>query len=130
MPSRTTGQVEASACDAVTRFHRDTLGRGPKRVTASLQAKTLLVLLEGVLTTSEQTLLEATGVNHARSIEMVREMRNQLMRRSQRELLAALSGVLGMRASATGVMHDIDPEAGSEVLVFRLADEPCQKRLA
>jgi uncharacterized protein YbcI len=73
-------------------------------------------------------LVEANGPNHARGIEMIREMRNHLVRQARKELLAALSGTLGQQAN--GLMHDIDPEAGSEVLVFRLADEPPQQWLA
>lgn len=130
MPHRTTGQVEASVCEVVARFHRDTLGRGPRSVTATLQATTLFVQLDGVLTTAEQALIGASGTNHTRSVEMIREMRNHLVQRARSELLAALSGVLGKRASATGVMHDIDPEAGSEVFVFPLAKQSNLKRLA
>ncbi len=128
MPHRTAGQIEAAACDVVTRFHCDTLGRGPRSVTATLRANTLFVQLEDVLTTAEQALVAASGTNHARSIEMVREMRNYLVQQARSELLAALSGTLDQQAN--GMMHDIDPESGREVLVFRLADEPDSKRFA
>jgi uncharacterized protein YbcI len=106
----------------------DMLGRGPRNVTASLQANTLVVQLEDVLTTAEEALVRTDRSNHARGIAMIREMRNNLVRQSRSRLLAELSDALGKQA--TGMMHDIDPESGSEVLVFRLADAPDSKPLA
>ena len=128
MNPRTTGQLEAAACDAVTRLYRDMLGRGPGKVTASLQRNSLFVQLEDVLTTAEEALVRKDRPNHAQGIEMIREMRTHLVRISRSRLLAALSDAIGKQA--TGVMHDIDPDAGSEVLVFRLADAPDSKPLA
>ena len=128
LTSRTTGQIEAAACDVVTRFHHATLGRGPRTITATLRSNTLFVELNDVLTTSEQMLVKARGANHARGVEMIREMRNHLVRQARCELLAALSGTIGTRADR--MLHDIDPASGSEVIVFHLADglEPTRRR--
>lgn len=122
MSTKTTGQIEAAACDVVTRFHRDTIGRGPRSVTATLRTNMLFVHLEDVLTTAEKTVVSADSVDPARSIELIREMRNHLVQQARSELLAALSRTIGTRA--VGMMHDIDPTTASEVLVFHLADQP------
>ena len=126
MSTKSTSQLEAAACDVVTRFHRDIMGRGPRSVTATLQKNMLFIHLEGVLTKAETTLVSASGDHQPRNIEVVREMRHHLVHQARNDLLAALSGTIGMRAD--GMMHDIDPMTSSEVLVFHLAEEPQSAR--
>lgn len=126
MSLKTNGQIEAAACEVLIRFHHDTMGRGPRSVKATLRTNVLFVHLEDVLTTAEKTVVSAGSGDPARSIELIREMRNHLVQQARGELLATLSRTIGTRA--VGMMHDIDPTTASEVLVFHLADQPYTSR--
>jgi uncharacterized protein YbcI len=103
-------------------------GEGPLAVRQRLLFAEEQPSNEGVLTTAGESLVRTTRSNHAQGIGMIREMRNHLVRQSRSRLLAELSDALGKQA--TGMMHDIDSESGSEVLVFRLADAQDSKPLA
>ena len=117
---KTQGQIEAMACDVVNHFLRSMLGRGPGKISATLRGNVLFVQLEDVLTTAERTLVVGDKTAPERSIEMVRQHRDYLVQHSRNELLAALSESLGQQVG--GIMHDIDPVTGSEVLVFQLSE--------
>lgn len=117
--TRTAGELEAAVCDVVNRFHRDTIGRGPRTISATVRARTVIVHLEGVLSTIEDRLAASVSQD---GVALVRRMRDRLVRGARTSLLHGLGETLGR--PAVSMMHDVDPEADVAVLVFNLADEP------
>ncbi len=125
---RTGGQIEAAVCEVMTRFHRDVVGRGPDQVSASLQGNRLVIHLKGVLTTAEEHLVDADGQS-SQGVEVVRAMRDQIVRRARNLLLDALAARMGHRA--TSLFHDVAPNSNEEVFVFNFStDQGKRSRLA
>ncbi len=52
------GQIEASICEAIIKFEREHMGRGPKEVKTHIFGDLILVRLKGVLTPAEQQLVK------------------------------------------------------------------------
>ena len=115
------GQVEAAACDVITRFHRDVVGRGPDQISASLQGHCLFVHLRGVLTRAEETLRATDGQSPAQGEALIRTVRDEVVRRARDTLLDALSGTIGRRTES--LLHDIAPDSDEELFVVTFADE-------
>ena len=115
------GQVEAAACDVITRFHRDVVGRGPDQISASLQGDCLFVHLRGVLTRAEETLRATDGQTPAQGESLIRTVRDEVVRRARDTLLDALSGTIGRRTES--LLHDIAPDSDEEMFVVTFADE-------
>lgn len=124
--TKTQGEAEAAVCELVSRFHRDTMGRGPKSISATLRCRSVVVQLEGVLTTVEETLTSSSHSSRD-GIDMVRQLRERLVQGARTSLLRGLTHTLG--EPAVGMMHDVDPESDAAVFVFNLACEPKSIRL-
>ena len=123
--SRTQGEVEAAVSSAITRLHRELIGRGPRNVSVTLRIDRLFVHLQGVLTTAEERLVALGGASHG-GCEIVRRTRDQLVRCARAELLDGLSAAVGQRP--TGMLHDMAPESDEAVFVFQLAVEPLTRQ--
>ena len=123
---RSTGQIEAAVCEVVTRFHRDVVGRGPGRVTASIEGDRLYVHLRGVLTPAEECLVK--GDSASGGSDMIRALRDRLVRQSRDQLLASLGATVGRRADS--LLHDVAPSSDEEVFVvsFTRDDTPARRR--
>ncbi len=78
MTNRTKGQVEADISTAMTKFEKEHLGRGPKKVRTHIIEDVILIRLIGVLTPAEQKL--ATEVDGA---QIVKQTRRRLIESSR-----------------------------------------------
>ena len=116
---RSPGQIEAAVCDLVTRFHRDAVGRGPGCVTASMQGDRLFVHLQGILTTAESCLVEGDAAPPGAGSDMIRALRDRIVRQAREQLLAALGATIGRRAES--LLHDVAPATDEEVFVVGFA---------
>ncbi len=115
------GELEAAVCNLVIRFHRDIIGRGPRHITATLQDDLVYVHLQGVLTVAEERLAVDSQASHE-GPELVRQVRDQLIRNARSALLDALAGTLGQQPVA--MLHDVAPQSDEEMLVFHLSGKP------
>jgi uncharacterized protein YbcI len=115
--TRTQGEVEAAVCNVVNRFHRDLTGRGPRSIVAAIHDDGVSVFLEGVLTTAEVRLVTCSA-SPAGGTELVRQMRDQLVRSARSALLESLRDTLG--TAPTTMLHDVAPQTDEEVFVFKL----------
>ncbi|MFN9368047.1 MAG: DUF2294 domain-containing protein [Planctomycetia bacterium] len=121
------GEIEAAVCDAITRFQQEYMGRGPRRVHAHLVENRLFVHLHGVLTTAEQRLIAGRGNGDGRGIELLKQLRSQLVHAGQALLATLVKEAAG--SPPISVHHDISPDTGEEVLVLTLAARPaCRER--
>lgn len=121
------GEIEAAVCDAVSRFQVEYMGRGPRRVHAHLVENRLFVHLHGVLTTAEQRLITGRGNGDGRGVELLKQLRSQLVQAGHSVLAALVQEAAG--EPPISVHHDISPATGEEVLVLTLAARPaCRDR--
>ncbi len=98
-PSR--GDLEAALANAIIRFEKDQLGRGPVETRAYLVDDLAVVRGRGVLTAEEVALVPTP---HGRSL--IREMRHELIDCGRQRLEAVVQQATGSRV--IGVLSDID----------------------
>jgi uncharacterized protein YbcI len=80
-----------------------------------------------VLTAAEQRLIEGRGNGDGRGIELLKQLRSQLVQAGQALLETLVCEAAG--SAPISVHHDISPATGEEVLVLTLAARPpCRER--
>lgn len=116
--TKTKGQLEAAVTQAVIRFDRELIGRGPLDARTYLLDDLVLVRLRGVLTSAEQRL----AASPERGGQLVRQMRQELLEQGRHLLEKTIGDVLGV--PVCGTYTDLDVSADERVLVFSLAGRP------
>src|SRR5881392_2829564 len=117
---KTTGEIEAAACQGMSRFEQEYMGRGPKNVHAHLIGDLLVVRLQGVLTTAEQHLVKTLQPEKGR--DLVKQVRSQLLEASRPILETMVQEVTGVKLLS--LHHDISTVTGEKIIVFTLAEAP------
>jgi len=113
----TRGEIEAGACDAMSRFGREYMGRGPKDIHAFLIGDLLVVRLLGVLTAAEQRLVKTLPAEKGR--DLLKQVRFQLIETARPVLGSIVQEITGTKVLS--LHHDISTVTGEEVVVFTLA---------
>lgn len=116
----TRGEIEAAACQAITRFQQEYMGRGPKKINAHLINDILLIRLQGVLTAAEQQLVKTLPIEKGRGL--LKQVRCQLME-TARPLLEAIVQEL-TTTTVVSLHHDISTITGEEIVMFTLDRAP------
>src|SRR4051812_37050908 len=114
------GEIEAAACEAISRFELDFMGRGPKDVHAHLIGDLLVVRLQGVLTAAEQQLVKSLPAEKGR--DLLKQVRTHLVETARPLLEAVVEEATGVRP--VSLHHDISTATGEQVVVFTLAEGP------
>ncbi len=117
MPSeeRTKGQVEAAITEAITRFERDYLGRGPKEARTFIIEDLVVVRLQGILSPAEQQLSHESG-----GVDLIKQMRSRLIESTSHELCNLVVEETGTEVVS---MHtDISARTGERVFLFSMAE--------
>jgi len=70
LTDKTKGQIEASITEALTKFEREYLGRGPREAQSFLLGDLVVVRLKGILSPAERQLS-----NEPDGVEMIKQMR-------------------------------------------------------
>jgi len=113
---RTKGQVEAAITEAITRFEREYLGRGPREAKAYILDDMVLVRLTGILSPAERQLSDESG-----GIEMIKQMRSRLVESCSDDLEALVEEEVDREVVS---MHtDISAQTGERVFVFVLSGD-------
>jgi uncharacterized protein YbcI len=118
--TKTRGEIEAGACDGMSRFQQDYMGRGPKDIRGHLIGDLLVVRLQGVLTVAEQQLVKTLPPEKGR--DLIKEVRTHLIETARPLLEAMVEEVTGV--PVLSLHHDISTRTGEEVVIFTLADQP------
>ncbi|TVQ63875.1 MAG: DUF2294 domain-containing protein [Phycisphaerales bacterium] len=116
----TQGEIEASICEGMRRFHVEYMGRGPKQVTATLIGVLVVIRLEGVMTAAERQLVKS--LPHDRGRDLLKEVRTKLIESARPTLEAMILDAAGV--SALSLHHDISTTTGEEIVVFTLSELP------
>lgn len=115
--NKTKGQLEAEICDAVIKFEKDYMGRGPLESKTYIVDDMVLVRLKNVLTQAELRLAETTGRKDGR--ELIKRMRITLLENGRALLESAVEEIVGVKVKS---LHtDISTVTGERVILFSLA---------
>ena len=117
---KTQGEIEASICEAITRFELKYMGRGPKKVHAYLLGDFVVIRLHGVLTEAEQQLVRTLPPEKGR--DLLKQVRTQLIETARPVLEAMI--LESACVKVLSMHHDISTITGEEVVFFTLAAPP------
>jgi uncharacterized protein YbcI len=117
---KTKGQFEAQISDAITRFEKEHMGRGPFETQTYLVDDMVVVRLRGVLTPAEQHLARSGDPTRAR--RPIKEMRGELLESARALLEAVVKDITGR--SVVSLHTDISTAVGERVILFTLDGQP------
>ncbi len=120
MPTKTKGELEAEISQAVIRFEKEYVGRGPLETRTFLVDDLVLVRLKGVLAPAEHKLAGASDADRGR--DLIKQVRQQLIESGGPLLHAAVKDILGVGVRSTHT--DISTRTGERVIVFTLDGRP------
>ena len=114
--SKTQGQIEAEISEAVIRFEKEYMGRGPVEARTYLVEDLVLVRLKGVMTLAEYQLASSDDSRHGR--ELIKQVRRELLEKGRPLLEAVVQDVTSREVLS---LHtDISTITGERVIVFTL----------
>jgi uncharacterized protein YbcI len=117
---KTKGQLEAEISDAIIRFEKEYMGRGPVDTRTYIIDDMVLVRLRGVLTPAEQQLVAVEDPGRGR--QLVKQMRMELLENARTLLEAVINGVTNCTVQS---MHtDISTTTGERIIIFVLDTRP------
>ncbi|MCK5860894.1 MAG: DUF2294 domain-containing protein [Candidatus Hydrogenedentes bacterium] len=125
MQSRTKGQVEAEISEAIIRFEKEYMGRGPLETKSFVIGDMVLVRLKGVLTQAEYQL--AASSENARGRELIKQVRIELLERGRPLLEAVIFDIT--RQQVKSLHTDISTATGERIILFSL-EGPVEYRIA
>ena len=117
---KTSGEIEAAICQAMSRFAQECMGRGPKDIHTHLIGDLIVVRLQGVLTAAEQHLVKSLQADKGR--DLLKQVRIQLIEAARPILEAMVEEITGI--TVLTLHHDISTKTGEEVVLFVLAASP------
>ena len=120
---KTKGELEAEVSNAVMRFKREYMGRGPQDVRTYLMDDMVLVRLKGVLTPAEQRLAQVEDPHRGR--DLIKQVRVELIEHGRELLEEAVTAILGV--GIVSLHTDISTRTGESILLFTLDAKPAYK---
>jgi uncharacterized protein YbcI len=116
MMNKSIGQLEAEICEAVIKFEKEYMGRGPLETKAFIIDDIVLVRLKNVLTQAELKLANAHDSKDGR--ELIKRVRIALLEQGRPLLEAAVEKILD--AKVKSLHTDISTVTGERVILFSL----------
>jgi len=113
--------MEAEISQAVVKFERDYMGRGPTDARTHLLRDMVIVRLKGILTPAEHQLVKVQGV------ELLKEVRTKLLETGRQRLEKSIQEITGLPVVS---MHsDLSTKTGERIVMFVLSED-IEERLA
>ena len=113
---KTKGQIEAEISEAIIKFEREYMGRGPEETRSYLLGDIILVRLRGVLTPAEKQLADSS--DYSEGGRLVKQVRMQLLEKARTLLEAIVRDITGR--SVVSLHTDISTRTGERVIVWTL----------
>ncbi|MBU4415531.1 MAG: DUF2294 domain-containing protein [Proteobacteria bacterium] len=115
MSDMTKGQIEAQIGEAIIKFEKEYMGRGPQETKAYIIKDMVFVRLKGVLTPAEEQLTKS-----AEGAELIKKTRMQLLEGARVLLENMVSKITGCQIKS---LHtDISTKTGERVIIFTLEE--------
>lgn len=116
--TKTKAQIEAEISDAITKFEKEYMGRGPLETQSFVIDNMIVVRLKGVLTQAELQLVKAT--NQERGRNLVKEVRIELLEKGRPLLAAVAESITGLEM--VSLHTDISTRTGERLIVFSMSE--------
>ena len=111
------GQIEAEISDAIVRFEKEYMGRGPLETRTYLIGDLVLVRLKGVLTQAEHQLANPGETTGGR--ELIKKVRIALLEKGRPLLEAVVESITDQKVKS---LHtDISTVTGERIIIFTLS---------
>lgn len=114
---KTKGQIEAEIGEAIIKFEKEYMGRGPLSCKTIILDDMVFVRLKGVLTKAELQL--ATSNDFSRGRGLIKTVRAELLEKGRPLLEAVIEEIL--RLKVLSLHTDISTTSGERVILFILA---------
>jgi uncharacterized protein YbcI len=118
VPIKSKGDVEEEIRQAMIRFEKEFMGRGPFETRTYLLDDMVLVRLAGVLTQAEIHLAQSEGGRHR---QLVKQMRWELLEKGRPMLEAVILNITGIPVES--IHTDISTKTGERIIIFHLKEE-------
>lgn len=118
--TKTKGRIEADVSEAMIKFEKEFMGRGPLETKTYIIDDIVLVRLKGVMTPAEHQL--ATTDDSPRGRELIKQVRHELLEKGRPLLQTAIQTIVGRRI--VSLHTDISTSTGERIVVFILDSPP------
>ena len=109
--------MEAEIGEAVVKFEREYMGRGPEEARTYLLEDIIIVRLHGVLTPAERQLARSDSEGHGRAL--IKQVRMELLEKARPLLETIIRDITGQTVKS---LHtDISTVTGERIIVLSLA---------
>jgi uncharacterized protein YbcI len=108
-------QIEAQISEAIIKFEKEYMGRGPEETKTFIIENTILVRLRGVLTPAEKQL---ALLDDQKGLTLIKQVRQELLEKA-RPLLAAIIKDITTK-NVVSLHTDISTKTGERIIVFTL----------
>ncbi len=113
-------ETEREISQAIIRFEKEFMGRGPLETKSYIIEDMVLVRLKNVLTPAELKLAESETRERGRYL--IKQVRQELIERGRSLLDAVINDIL--KVDVISLHTDISSKTGERVIVFTLAERP------
>lgn len=116
----TKGQLESQISEAIIKFEKDYMGRGPVETKTYIIDDMILVRLKGVITRAEHHLATSNDEKHGR--DLIKQTRTALLEKARPLLEATIQAILNIPVKS---LHtDISTITGERIIIFTLEEKP------
>ena len=113
MIEQTKGQIESQISEAIIKFEKEYMGRGPMETKTYIIKDMIFIRLKGVLTPAEEQLAKT-----ADGSELIKKTRIQLLEGARLLLENIISDITGYQVKS---LHtDISTKTGERIIIFTL----------
>jgi len=113
-------ETEREISQAIIRFEKEFMGRGPLETKSYIIEDMVLVRLKNVLTPAELKLAESEEPQRGRYL--IKQVRQELIEKGRSLLDAVIKDILGV--NVVSLHTDISAKSGERVIVFTLERRP------
>jgi uncharacterized protein YbcI len=116
--AKSKGQLEAEISEALIKFEKEYMGRGPDETRTYLLDDMIIVRLHRVLTLAEKQLARADDSSKGRAL--VKQVRSELLEKARPLLDKTITDITGRKVLS---LHtDISTITGERIIIFTLGD--------
>ncbi|MCX8082906.1 MAG: DUF2294 domain-containing protein [bacterium] len=112
----TKGQIEAKISEAIIKFEKEYMGRGPEETKTYIMKDVIFIRLKKVLTPAEEQLSKS-----ASGAELIKKVRIQLLENARDVLEKIIYEITG--GKVISLHTDISTRTGERIIVFTLDRE-------
>ena len=120
----TKGQIEAEISEAIIKFEKEYMGRGPDETKTYYLDDIIVIRLQRVLTPAEKQLAKVNESSKGRAL--VKQIRTELLEKARPLLEKAINDIT--KRSVVSLHTDISTVTGERMIVFTLGDSSLDKK--